>query len=142
MALGIVGAVLIPLFFLPAVLGFFGPLGHCYQDPSCEAEDVILRSLAASQGQLGLFGYPAVALALLLAATRTWLAWILLACLSMIVAAVGVLPIVTGFWETDPRVLGIEVPLVSPGFTFWIAPAIALTAAGVLGSWHGYRNSN
>jgi hypothetical protein len=135
MTVALCGVLLTLLLFLPAVIGFFGPFGDCFDD-ACRSESRVLAGLARSQGQLGLIGYPILVVGLLALTTRTWHAWILLAGLSMIVVGAGSLPILTGFWEIEPRVLGVAVPLVSPGFAFWIPPALVFLAASALGTKH------
>jgi hypothetical protein len=140
-ALGIVGLVLLLGFFLPAALYFAGPVGDCF-DAACQGRVVVLDDLAANQGRIGLLGFPAAVVALLCIARRSWHAWTVLACLSFAVICVGLVPILAGFWETEPRFLGLAVPLVSPGFTLWIAPSIALAVAGVLGTIAGHRGSS
>lgn len=142
MFIGFIGVLLLGILFLPAAFYFFGPLGHCQvEDPICESESAILSHLSANQGRLGLLGYPAAAVAFLWLTRRTWHAWAALAFLSAIVVALGIVPPLAGFWEIRPQILGMTVPLISPGFTLWIAPALAFVLAGVLGSVRRHRDS-
>jgi len=142
MVVGLVGVLLLGVQFFPAAFYFFGPFGHCPgDDPLCDFRAAILSHLSINQGRLGLLGYPAAAVVLLWLTRRTWHAWAVLAILSATVVALGIVPVLAGFWEIRPQILGVDVPLISPGFTFWLAPALAFTTAGALGTVRGYRGS-
>lgn len=129
----LVGALLLGVFFSPALIGFLGPFGHCYQDAACEAKEVILTNVVLPQAKWGPFGNPVATLTLTAIAFRVWQAWVGVVALSAVVVLAGSLPVLTGFWNVEPRLLGVSVPLVSPGFVFWVPPAIAFLAAGLVG---------
>jgi hypothetical protein len=124
-ALTALAVLLLILFLFPALVFFGGPVGHCYENLECQADEAILSGLWG-QKVVGFYGYPVAALVLTWASSRSRPAAVALAALSTMVVLAGLVPILAGFWETDPHILGFAVPLISPGYTFWIPAAIVM----------------
>lgn len=126
MSLAALAVILLIVFFFPAAMFFAGPWGHCFPSgPKCQAEEAALSALWG-QELLGLLVYPFVAVFLIAASFRSRRAAVALAALSTVVVMAGLVPILAGFWKIEPDIAGVSVPLITPGFTFWIPAAIAM----------------